>query len=112
MNITGMRVRITIQKNETVTDKYGNHKSEWTDYFTCWASVSKGSAKADETEAAGRTEEEDRLSFTVRWSSETDAVNSKNYRILLYGRIYNIVSVDEMGFRRKSRKFTTELVER
>ena len=112
MNIAGMRVRITIQKNETVVDKYGNHKSAWTDYFSCWASVSKGNAKADETEAAGHTEEEDRMAFTVRWCSETDAVNSKNYRILLFDRIYNIVSVDDQGFRRKSRKFTAEFVER
>ena len=28
MNIAGLRVRITIQKNETVVDKYGNHKSD------------------------------------------------------------------------------------
>ena len=42
MNIAGMRVRITIQRNETMIDKYGNHKSAWTDYFTCWASASKG----------------------------------------------------------------------
>ena len=34
MNIAGLRVRITIQKNTTVTDKYGNHKSVWQDYFT------------------------------------------------------------------------------
>ena len=88
MNIAGMRVRITIQRNETVIDKYGNHKSAWTDYFTCWASASKGNTKADET------------------------VDSKHYRILLYGRIYNIVAVDDQGFRRKSRKFTAELVER
>jgi len=27
MNIAGLRVRITIQKNETVVDKYGNHTS-------------------------------------------------------------------------------------
>ena len=112
MNIAGMRVRIIIQKNETVIDKYGNHKSAWTDYFTCWASASKGNTKADEMEAAGHTEEEDRMNFTVRWSSETDAVDSKHYRILLYGRIYNIVSVDDMGFRRKGRKITAELVER
>lgn len=111
MNIAGLRVRITIQKNETVVDKYGNHKSVWTDYFSCWASASKDRT-LDENEANGTTTEENRLDFTVRWSSETDAVNTKNYRVLLYGRIYNIVSIDEQGFRRKSRKFITELVER
>ena len=31
MNIAGLRTRITIQKNETVVDKYGNHKTAWTD---------------------------------------------------------------------------------
>ena len=39
MNISGLRVRITIQKNETVVDKYGNHNSTWTVFFTCWASA-------------------------------------------------------------------------
>mgnify|MGYP002625366820 CR=1 FL=1 len=111
MNIAGLRVKITIQKNETVTDKYGNHKSVWTDYFSCWASASKDRT-LDEDDANGTTTEESRLNFTVRWSTETAAVNSKQYRILLYDQIYNIVSVDEQGFRRKSRKFITELAER
>ena len=39
MNIAGLRVRITIQKNETIVDKYGNHKTGWTDYFKCWATA-------------------------------------------------------------------------
>ena len=80
MNIAGLRTRITIQKNETVVDKYGNHKSAWVDYFKCW--------------------------------SETAAVNSKQYRILLGDRIYNILSIDEMGFKHNSRKLHTELSER
>ena len=33
----------------------------------------------------------------------------KEYRILHDGRIYNIRSVDEMGFKKNSRKFHTEL---
>lgn len=112
MNIAGMRVKITIQKNETVVDKYGNHKSSWTDYFRCWASASAGGMKTDETQNAGTTTEEDRLNFTVRWSSETAAVDTKGYRIVLYGKLYDIVSIDEQGFRKKSRKFTAQLTER
>ena len=112
MNIAGLRVRITIQKNETVVDKYGNHKSEWTDYFSCWVTATKSGKSAEETEHAGTTQEADRLDITVRHSSETAAVNSKQYRILLLGRIYNIISIDDMGFRHNSRKFYTELVER
>lgn len=112
MNIAGLRVRITIQKSETVVDRYGNHCSQWADYFTCWATASAGAGSAEETHNAASTQERDRLDFTVRWSSETAAVNSKGYRVLLDGRIYDILAIDEMGFRRSSRKFHTELVER
>ena len=110
MNISGLRVRITIQKNETETDKWNNHKSEWTNYFTCWATPSTQTGV--EGEEAAHTVEEDRLDFTVRWSSETAAVTAKGFRILLGDRIYNIVHVDDMGFRKNSRKFHAELTER
>lgn len=112
MNIAGLRVRITIQKNETVVDKYGNHTSAWTDYFSCWATAVTSGLSSKEEEAAGHTVEADRLDFTVRWSSETAVVNSKQYRVLLGGRIYNILSIDEMGFKHNSRKLHAQLSER
>ena len=112
MNIAGLRVRITIQKNETVTDQYGNHTSAWTDYFTCWATAVASGKSAEETQNAGTTQEADRLDMTVRWSSEIAAVNSKQYRVLLGDRIYNILNIDDMGFRHNSRKLHTELMER
>ncbi len=112
MNIAGLRVRVTIQKNETVVDKYGNHKSEWKDYFTCWATAITSGLSSSEGESAGHTVEADRLDITVRYFTETAAVNSKQYRILLGERIYNILSIDEMGFKRNSRKLHTELTER
>ncbi len=112
MDIAGLRVRITIQKNETVVDNYGNHKSEWTDYFSCWATAVSSGLTTNESEEAGRTVEADKLQITVRYSSETAAVNSKQYRIRLGERIYNILSIDEMGFRHNSRKFLSELKER
>lgn len=112
MNISGLRVRITIQKNETVVDKYGNHKSTWTDFFTCWASAVTSGLSASEKESAGHTTEADKLDITVRYSTETAAINSKQYRVLLAGRIYNILSIDEMGFKHNSRKLRTQLTER
>ena len=110
MNIAGMNVRIMIQRNETVTDRYGNHKSVWTDYFPCWATASNQTGK--EVDGVGHTSEEDLVDFTVRYCTETAAVTSKQYRILLGDRIYNIVHVDDMGFKRNSRKLHSELVER
>ena len=112
MNIAGLRVRITIQKNETVVDKYGDHTSAWTDYFSCWATAVTSGLSSKEEEAAGHTVEADRLDFTVRWSSETAVVNSKQYRVMLGGRIYNILSIDEMGFKHNSRKLHAQLSER
>ena len=112
MNIAGLRTRITIQKNETVVDKYGNHKSAWTDYFSCWATAVTSGLSTSEGEAAGHTVEADRLDITIRYSSETAVVNSKEYRLLLGDRIYNILSIDEMGFKHNSRKIHAELTER
>ncbi|MCR4669121.1 MAG: phage head closure protein [Clostridia bacterium] len=112
MRVSGLRVRIVIQKNETVTDRYGNHRSAWEDFHTCWASAVASGLSSREEEAAGHTIEADRLDITVRWSSETAAVDSKQYRILLNGRIYNILSIDDMGFKHNSRKFHAELAER
>lgn len=112
MNISGLRVRITIQKNETVVDKYGNHKSIWTDFFTCWASAVTSGLSASEKESAGHTTEADKLDITVRYSTETAAINSKQYRVLLAGRIYDILSIDAMGFKHNSRKLHTQLTER
>jgi SPP1 family predicted phage head-tail adaptor len=112
MNIAAMRVRVTFQKNAVTVDKYGNHKNGWTDYFSCWATAVASGKSAEETEHAATTQEADRLDITVRWSSETAAVDSKQYRVLLNGRIYDILNIDDMGFRRNSRKLHTQLVER
>ena len=112
MDIGGLNTRITIQKNRTVVDQFKNHTSAWTDYFSCWATCVTSGKSAEETQEAGYTQEADRLDITVRWCGETAAVNSKQYRILLGGRIYNITSIDEMGFRHNSRKFHTILTER
>ena len=112
MNIAGLRVRITVQKNTAMVDRIGNHTSEWTDYLSCWATAVPSGKSAEETQEAGTTHEADRLEFTVRWSSETASINSKQYRVLLGDRIYDILNIDEMGFRHYSRKLITRLTER
>ena len=112
MNIAAMRVRVTFQKNTVIVDKYGNHKTGWADYFSCWATAVTSGLSSAESETAGHTTEADRLDLTVRWSTETAAVNSKQYRVVVRNRIYNILAIDEMGFKRNSRKFHTVLTER
>ena len=112
MNIARLNERVVIQENTVNVDRVGNHINTWTDYFSCWATAVASGKSAEETANAGTTQEADRLDITVRWSSETAAVNSKRYRIVLGDRLYNIISIDDMGFRHNSRKFHTELTER
>ena len=111
MNVAGLRVRVTIQKNEVITDKYGNHRSGWNDYFTCWANAVSSGLTSTEKDAAAITLEEDRLDITVRYCSETAPVDTTHYRVLLNGRIYGITNISDMGFKKKSRLFHTKLEE-
>ena len=62
-----------------------------------------------EDDEAGQTLEDDKMDFTIRYSSETAAIVSTKYRILLNDRIYNIDHIDDMGFKRHSLKFHATL---
>ena len=110
MKVTGFRVRIMIQKNETVTDRLGNHSSVWTDYFPCWASATDQTG--DESEEASQTREEDRMDFTVRYCSKTSAVRSTTHRIIFRDEIYDILAVDHLNFKRRGIKFRCRKVRR
>ena len=106
MNVSGLRILIRIQKNEIVMDQFGNHKTTWTDYFSCWASVGTG-AGAEKTGVVVNPEES--TDFTVRYSLETAAVTSTKYRILTQGKIYNITYVNPMGYKHNCLKFNCSL---
>ena len=107
MDIAAMRVKIRLQKNETVTDKYGNHTSRWQDYFSCWATVGTGSG----SESSGVVvNPEQSLDFTCRYCSELAEVESTKYRILAEGKTYNITYVNPMGYKKSSLKFNCKLV--
>lgn len=102
MNIAALRVPLTFQRNETYTDEYGNHLSEWTDFFTCYATAGTGSG----SETGGAvTREDESVDFTCRWCPELAAVTSKRFRIIAEGKIYNITYVNHMGFKHVSIKF-------
>ena len=110
MHISALNIRILFQRNETLTDAIGNHRNQWTDYFSCYATAS--GQNGEEQDETGQTVENERIDFTVRYSSETAVVTTDKYRILLHDRIYNILSVDDMAFKHNSLKFHAELVRR
>lgn len=102
MNIAAMNVKITFQQNEILTDEVGNHFNQWTDYFSCYATTSVKAA--GEQEKSGVTRVSDTLCFTVRYCSETFVIEPDRFRIIMGNRIYNILSVDDMGFKKKCLK--------
>ncbi len=54
MDVAALMSKVTFQKNETVTNKYGNHKNDWADYYTCFATIGgEGLASSKEEQAAG-----------------------------------------------------------
>lgn len=113
MNIAAMRVRVTFQKKTVIVDKYGNHKNDWTDYFSCWATAGSNTTMTGTgtgSESSGvviRSEES--LAFTCRWCSELAAVESTKYRIICDGKTYNIIYVNPMGYKKNVLKFNCEL---
>ena len=110
MKIGLLNTRIEIQKSSVVTDKYGNHKNEWTPYYTCHATVSSESPK--EETAAGVVVDSSKLDFTVRYCRQAAAVTSTGYRIVFGEELYNILGVDHMNFRNKAVKFLCQKASR
>lgn len=110
MEISLLNVRITVQKTTVVVDEIGNRKNEWTDYFSCYATVSGEGGR--EISVAGTTVDGSDISFSVRYCRKTSAVNNTEYRVLFQGEIYNILSVDHMNFKKKSMKFRCQKARR
>lgn len=65
MDIALLNLRITFQKNETVTDENANHVSTWEDYYSCFATIS--GEGGSEKNAAGTTADHKTACFTVRY---------------------------------------------
>lgn len=104
--IEKLNERITIEKSTVVTDKVGNHRNTWEDYFTCFAYASTYQAQEEEGEV---TAEQKSVVFTVRWCSETRGLTSTGFRIRFREQLYNIESVDPMNYQKKILKIHCRL---
>ena len=110
MDIAAMNVRVAIQKNEAITDKYGNHKNAWTDYFSCYATISGETGQ--EQAIVGETVENTDMNVTVRYCRETASVTSTMFRLVFMGEVYDILAVDHLNFKRHGLKFRCRKVRR
>lgn len=94
-----MNTKITIQKHSVNCDEIGNRKNAWQDYFTCFATVS--GEMSSEKEVAGHTEENYTLSFTIRYCKKIKDISSVEYRVVMNDKVFNILNVDHMGYKKK-----------
>ena len=110
MKIGNLNSKVTIQKQEVLKDRIGNHTNRWIDYFFCAAYIHH--EKGDETFAAGTENDHSDMNVTVRHCSETKKVKAQGYRIRFDDEIYDIEAVDHHGFRNKTITFVCKKVTR
>ena len=112
MNIAAMNVRITFQKNVIVTDKIGNHRNEWSDIYSCWATPLSSNLSEKEELEAGTIVTHEKQDFTIRYTEALAGLDCTKLRILFNGNIFNVLSIDMMGCKKRSLKFRCEKVRR
>ncbi|MGN1457260.1 MAG: phage head closure protein [Acutalibacteraceae bacterium] len=110
MNIALLNVRITVQKNTVTVDNIGNHKNEWTDYYSCYATVSNETPT--EITAAGTVTDNSKIDFTVRCCNILSGITSDRYRVIFGGGIYDIIGIDHMNFKKKMLKIKCQKARR
>ena len=91
MEIGNLNQRITILEQSTRVDNIGNHKAQWDESFSCWASVSmKNSAENSDN---GTTKEVQTLQFMIRQNAMTIGISTTANRISFRGVIYDIIGI-------------------
>ena len=105
-----MNVKITVQKSAVTVDEIGNHKAEWQDFYTCFATA--GNESPSEDTAAGTVVDNSKINFTVRWCKSVSEVDSTDFRVKYDGEIYNILGIDHMNFKKKSVKLKCQKARR
>lgn len=105
-----MNVKITVQKSTVTVDEIGNHKAEWQNFYTCFATV-RNESPSEET-AVGTVVDSSKINFTVRWYSVVSEINSTGYRVKYDGEIYDILGIDHMNFKKKSVKLKCQKARR
>lgn len=93
MNPGLLRHRITLQKFMVITDPDGFITQQWQDVATVWAAVENLHGR--EYWEAASVQAENTVKFTIRYRPDVD----QTMRIVFRGKIYNIISVDNIKYR-------------
>lgn len=102
MDSGAYRSMVTFQKYVEGFDEIGNPSREWQDWKKAYAYVN-GLSGAEYWEAAN-VHQENTVEFVFRWKPFFDSMNTKQFRILFRGAVYNINLIDNLQFRNKTVK--------
>lgn len=110
MDVSLLNVKIVFQENVVTVDEIGNRMNEWTDLYSCFATIS--GEGGTEKSTTGLIVKDSDISFTVRYCEIIKNIDSLKNRIVFNSELYNIVSIDHMNYKKKSVKFKCERVRR
>jgi len=93
MNPADLRHRVTLQRYTDTTDTDGFTTQQWQDVATVWAAVENLYGR--EYWEAAAVQAENTVKFTIRYRAGIET----SMRIAFRGKIYNIISVDNIKYR-------------
>lgn len=102
MKISLLNEKIIILQSYEEDDELGGSSTEWEEFHTCYATITKESPL--EQSAAGAIWDAGKIDFTIRYSSKIKDINTKDYQIRFKGVLYTIEGIDHMSYRKKSIK--------
>ena len=110
MQVGLLNERISLLSNATTVEEIGNYKQDWIEFYSCYAAISNETPQ--EVVQHGLIIDDSKITFTIRYSSDVKDLTSLYYRVRFKGRMYNIVGIEHMNYRKKSLKIHCQLVER
>lgn len=96
MNASMLKNKITIQKKTAVPDEIGRISEKWSDFMVVHAYANRLSGQ--ELIIAAANGQQDTVTFSVRYCRALSELNSNDFRIVFMGRIFNILTVDNVQF--------------
>lgn len=96
MNASMLKNKITIQKKTAVPDDIGKISEKWSDFMVVHAYANRLSGQ--ELIVAAANGQQDTVTFSVRYCRALSEINSNDFRIIFMGRIFNILTVDNVQF--------------
>lgn len=96
MNASMLKNKITIQKKTAVADDIGRISEVWSDFMVVHAYANRLSGQ--ELIVAAANGQQDTVTFSVRYCGALADLNSNDFRIVFMGRVFNILTVDNVQF--------------